>query len=369
MTIGQNQLDLSVKAESPSSAPEMGKQDFYLLIKDNKGNCLSFNYADSNSNLPYSGFNRSVPDYFRAIVKELIEENNFENKIGFNEFIKEIELDEATYRFLISRYNIFINGQEQNHNLIRLLDQYNFILKDSNQQLTKERNLNRINSRCISSVSHDFRTPLSIIYANLQLLEYHEFQLDKATIEDAFSLSRMAVKSLLRVLDKVTVIDSINKGRLEFNPSQVNLKMVCDNLVRGLNEAEVVSDRVEYIHDMSIQEVEIDEYLFTSLFTHLIFNALSYSKKNHKVLFESKIIAPDYIQFTVEDKGIGLTKEQLDTLSVFFASSDGFQTDIVGLGLAIVKECLCLQKGKVSINTELGKGTKFVIDLPVNLKF
>lgn len=369
MTIDHNQFDVSVKAESTQSVPVSGKQDCYLIVKDNKGKCLSFNYADSNSNLPYSGFNSPVPEYYRAVVKELVEENNCDNRVDFIEFIKEIELDERTFRFLISRYNISINGQEQNHFLIRLMDQLHLMLDDCNQQLNKEKGLNKMNSRCISSVSHDFRTPLSIIYANLQLLEYHEFQLDRATIEDAFSLSRMAVKSLLRVLDKVTVVDSINKGRLEFKPGQVNLKMACENLVKGLNEAEVVSDRVVYIHDQSIQEVEIDEYLFTSLFTHLIFNALSYSRKNHKVLFESKVIAPDYIQFTVEDNGIGLTVEQLDALSVFFASSEGFHTDIVGLGLAIVKECLHLQKGSIQINTELGKGTKFIIELPVNLKF
>lgn len=369
MTIDHNQVNSSAKEESILSIPEKGIQEHYLIVKDNKGKCLSFNYADSNSNLPYSGFDRPVPEYFRDVVKDLIEESNCNDGVGFDEFIKEIELEDTTCRFLISRYKVRINDQEQNHFLIRPVDQFNLILEDCNQQLSKERNLNKINSRCISSVSHDFRTPLSIIYANLQLLEYHEFQLDQATIEDAFSLSRMAVKSLLRVLDKVTVIDSINKGRLEFKPSQVDLKTVCESLVKGLNEAEVVSDRVEYKHDKLIQEVEIDEYLFTSLFTHLIFNALSYSKKNHKVLFESKIIKTGYIQFTVEDNGIGLTLEQLDSLSVFFASSDGLQTNTVGLGLAIVKECLLLQKGRVQINSELGKGTKFIIDLPVNLKF
>lgn len=369
MTIDPNQIDLAAKEASVQLIPEKEKQEYYLIVKDNKGTCLSFNFADSTSNLPFSGFDHPVPEYFRAIVKELMEESNCDDSAEFDEFIRESEFEDTSIRFLISKYHLNINGTPQNHYLIRPLDQFNSILEDCNQQLIKERNLNRMNSRCISSVSHDFRTPLSIIYANLQLLEYHEFQLDQATIEDAFSLSRMAVKSLLRVLDKVTVVDSINKGRLEYKPSLVNLKMVCDNLVRGLNEAEVISDRVEYIHDQSINEVEIDEYLFTSLFTHLIFNALSYSKKNHKVLFGSRLIAPDQIQFTVEDNGIGLTMEQLDSLSVFFAGVDGTQTNIVGLGLAIVKECLHLHRGKLQINSELGKGTKFIIDLPVNIKF
>lgn len=366
MTTNHNQVDVPIKEDSIHSTLKQGFQDYYLIVKDNKDKCLSFNYSNSNSQMPFSGFNCSVPEYFRIVVKDLIELNHNE-VAGFKEYIKDIEFDEAICRFLISEYNVNVNEIEQHHILIRLLDQFNTLLEDCNQQLSKERNLNKINSRCISSVSHDFRTPLSIIYANLQLLEYHEFQLDQATIEDAFSLSRMAVKSLLRVLDKVTVIDSMNKGRLEYKPSLVNLKLVCDNLVRGLNEAEVVSDRVEYMHDNIIQEVEIDEYLFTSLFTHMIFNALSYSKKNHKVFFKSQFISPDFVRFTVEDNGIGLTSEQLDSLNVFFASSEEYHSDIVGLGLAIVKECLLLHKGKVVINSEIGKGTEFIIDLPINI--
>ncbi len=360
------QTEVPASKDSMHSTIRKGIQDYYLIVKDNKGKCLSFNYCNSNSQMPYSGFNRQVPEYFRIVVKDLIDENYDIETSGFEEYIKEIEFDDTTCRFLVTKFNTSVNSIDQHHILVRFLDRFNSLLEDCNKELSKERNLNKINSRCISSVSHDFRTPLSIIYANLQLLEYHEFQLDQATIEDAFSLSRMAVKSLLRVLDKVTVVDSINKGRLEYKPSLVNLKEICENLVKGLNEAEVVPDRLQYNHDDTILEVEIDEYLFTSLFTHLIFNALSYSRKNHKVFFRSQLISSKCIQFTVEDNGIGLTIEQLNSLNDFFNSNDDYQAEIVGLGLAIVRECLQLQKGKVVINSELGKGTKFIIELPVN---
>lgn len=366
MTTSHIQKEVPIIEDSTNSTNRKGILDYYLIVKDNKGKCLSFNYCNSNSQLPYSGFKRPVPEHFRLVIKDLIDEKYDIETTGFEEYIKDIEFDDSTCRFLVTKFNVTVNSSDQHHILVRFLDQFNSLLEDCNRQLSKERNLNKINSRCISSVSHDFRTPLSIIYANLQLLEYHEFQLDQATIEDAFSLSRMAVKSLLRVLDKVTVVDSINKGRLEYKPSVVNLKLICENLVKGLNEAEVVPDRLQYDHDDSILEIEIDEYLFTSLFTHLIFNALSYSKKNHKVFFKSQLISTDCIRFTVEDNGIGLTVEQLDSLNEFFNSTDDFHSEIVGLGLAIVKECLQLQRGKVFINSELGKGTKFVIDLPIN---
>ncbi len=229
-----------------------------------------------------------------------------------------------------------------------------------------EKALSEINSMCISSVSHDFRTPLSIIYANLQLLEYHDFNLDKETIKDAFSLSRLAIKSLLRVLDKVTVIDSINKGRLEYKPAKVCLETLCTNLVKTLNEAEIATDRLIYIHDSSITEIEIDQYLFTSLFTHLIFNSLTYSKRDFKVVFESKLLSDNEIRFTVKDFGIGLSAAQLDVVNNFMTSDEKELIDGIGLGLIIVKECLLLQKGTIHIASEPGKGSLFTICLPIS---
>ena len=134
--------------------------------------------------------------------------------------------------------------------------------------------------------------------------------------------------------------------------------------MKELNDAEVIPDRIRYIHDERITEVQIDEYLFVSLFTHLIFNALSYSKKNHTIRFESYLEDDDSLTFYVEDFGIGLSQEQKDALSVFFDQQSSELPENIGLGLAIAKECLLLQKGKLSINSEIGKGSVFKITLP-----
>ncbi len=362
-----DQKQLVTLSNQELSAPGYGIEDkvFYTITKDSKGNNLSFNYCNSYSDSPYDGFDTTLPDYFAIVVEQIISEKFIPDNFGFDEYIKIIDHNGITYSFIITMYPFFHNGNNGFQYLIRLTNLLNSIVPGFNQQIIEERNLHKINQKCISSVSHDFRTPLSIIYANLQLLEYHEFQLDQATIEDAFSLSRMAVKSLLRVLDKITVVDSINKGRLEFKPCKVELKGLCDRLIKELNEAEVVPDRVKYIHDMRISEIEIDEYLFTSMFTHLIFNALSYSKKNHKVIFESKLISSECVQFIVEDNGIGLTSDQINALTMFINGYNSYLTDGVGLGFAIVKECLLLQKANLIVTSEIGKGSVFTINLPL----
>lgn len=344
---------------------ELSNHQYYIILKDKDGTQFSYNYCGCWSNTPYSGFSLEIPDHFRDIIERIL--SNSANELrDYNEYTITSKTNEGNWNFVITETKQVFDGRALYQILIRPTKAIDQIIEECKRELVNERKLNRMNCKCISSVSHDFRTPLSIIYANLQLLEYHEFQLDQETIEDAFSLSRMAVKSLLRVLDKVTVVDSINKGRLEYKPSRVSVKTLCESMVKELNEAEVLPDRVKYIHDNSIDEVELDAYLFNSLFMHLIFNALSYSKKNHNVLFESMAVSPNELRFTVTDKGIGLTAEQLQALTVYFSSIDKLDEGI-GLGLAIVRECLFLMKGTLTINSETGKGSTFIIDLPINI--
>jgi signal transduction histidine kinase len=226
--------------------------------------------------------------------------------------------------------------------------------------------LYEINAKCIASTSHDFRTPLSIIYTNLQLLEQHEVLLDKETRDDALLLSKMAVKSLVRVLDKTSIIDSINKNRLEYKPSIVNLHNICHKLTSELNDLELIPDRIIYLEDHAIGEVELDIYLFKQLFSNLILNALDFSRKQSKVSFESKCIDKFNVEFIIKDRGIGIDQKQVSDLEYFFNTDDVKITEGVGLGFIIAKECIRLQGGKIYIESTVGEGSMFTVKLPIN---
>jgi len=362
-------LDSSMNQQQISAvSPIKTEGAFYSFVKDVKGNCLSFNFSNSYSESPFTGFKKPLPSYWISVITAIIKQkcDSSNQEPSMEEYLYTIEIESNAYKFLITKVPITVMGDLYFHFYVKLYDKYNRVPSELCDRHSTEISLNKINSKCISSVSHDFRTPLSIIYANLQLLEYHELQLDHETIEEAFSLSRMAVKSLLRILDKVTIVDSINKDRLEFKPSKVELTVLCSSLVQELNDTEVIPDRVKYVHDPLITEIEIDEYLFENLFTHLIHNALDYSKKDHKVLFESQYINTDIIRFIIKDDGIGISPDQISNLNRFFNEDHFNLVEGIGLGLAIVKACLLLQKGTLQITSEIGKGSIFIVDLPIN---
>lgn len=232
--------------------------------------------------------------------------------------------------------------------------------------LQHEIELSMVKSKYISTISHEFRTPLSIIYSNLQLLENHRFQLDEETIGDAFELSRMAVKSLLRVLDKVTVIDAVNKNKMEFRPASVDLAALCIRIVKDLNEMEMYPDRIDLVIEPILQDIWIDESLFGHIFTNLLHNALSFSDKKLRVQFGVSLIDPGNALFVISDSGIGIPEEEQQyVFEPFYRASNSRNARGSGLGLAVVRECVRLHKGSVSFESKVGAGSVFKVILPV----
>jgi|GEM_PF-777916 len=237
------------------------------------------------------------------------------------------------------------------------------------QSLAYEMKLSDVKSKYISSISHEFRTPLSIIYSNLQLLESHQAELDAETVTEAYELSRMAVKTLLRVLDKVTVIDSIKKGRIEFRPALTNLPELCNKLVKELNELEMYPNRVEISFDDFSEKVSIDETLFSHIFTNLLLNALKFSDTKLKIQVEVKKPAPDRVAIVIKDQGIGIPEDELNFIfESFYRASNAKNSRGSGLGLAVVRDCLSLHKGEIYIESKVGAGTTVTATFPLTFQ-
>lgn len=252
------------------------------------------------------------------------------------------------------------------HALIRDISERKAMQEELRSSLEREIEQSNVKSKYISTISHEFRTPLSIIYSNLQLLENHRFELDADTINDAFELSRMAVKSLLRVLDKVTVIDAVKKGKLEYKPALSDLKLLCSGLVKDLNEMEMVPDRIDLVFGQIPDEIWIDESLFNHIFTNLLLNALKFSDKKSRVRFEVNMISPGVAGFTITDTGIGIPEDEINYIfEPFYRASNSKHARGSGLGLAVVWDCLKLHKGEISFESKAGAGSVFKVLLPV----
>lgn len=228
--------------------------------------------------------------------------------------------------------------------------------------LMREKELNRLKSRFISMVSHEYRTPLTAILSAAELLELfgvdmiHEERLEY--IDDI----KRSVDYLTSLLNDVLLINRSESGHLEFEPSSFDLIPFCMEMVKYAMEG--AKCKIEVNADPSAAKVYMDKKLLRHILLNLLSNAVKYSYEGGTVRFNI-ICKGERTDFEIVDNGIGIPPEdQKHLFQPFFRAENVSNVPGSGLGLPIVKYCTELHNGTVSFESSPGKGTKFVISIP-----
>jgi PAS domain S-box-containing protein len=236
--------------------------------------------------------------------------------------------------------------------------------EEMQKALQKEKELNEMKSRFVSMTSHEFRTPLTTIKSNIELLE---FQLDRKRVEIDHSMSRnfnrigSEVKRLTDLMNDILMIGRIESGKIPFKPEIVNLRTLCEDVV---NQSFAKRKDGRIINMMiPVEDIfcEIDPNIYHHIVSNLVSNAFKYSKdsSNPELHIEH---SKDSFKMKVVDYGIGIPEEEIPQLfDSFFRASNVENIQGTGLGLAIVKEFVNMHGGRIDIESELGKGTTISI--------
>lgn len=252
---------------------------------------------------------------------------------------------------------IIINAQDITH-LIKARNEIDNALK-------REQELSRQKTQFISTVSHEFRTPLTNISLNVQLLKKY---VETGKLERASeSLNRMnnATKRLTSLLNEVSLISKDQSGRLQFTPEIIDTHILIDELVDQqsylfLPYVEVIVKKGER------KNVMADATLISHVLGNLVSNAVKYSLSNDKIIvkIEQKV---NSLEIYVRDHGIGIPESEIDFLfNPYFRASNVKNIKGTGLGLSIVKKCVELHNGTISISSKEGKGTTVNCNIPMN---
>jgi signal transduction histidine kinase len=212
-------------------------------------------------------------------------------------------------------------------------------------------------------VSHEFKTPLTNIKAINQLLEKTA---DKADKTYAFILNaNHSIKRLERLIEDLLDVTRINAGLIDLNIEEFNFT---DALTHSIANVQLTSDkhRISFENSIDIKYMG-DQFRIEQVMVNLLNNAIKYSPQADKILVKAEIAAGS-LMVTVEDFGIGIAKEDIDQLFQRFyrVSKTAMLYQGVGLGLYIAAEIIKKHNGIFSIESELGKGSRFCFSLPLN---
>ena len=237
------------------------------------------------------------------------------------------------------------------------------ILRD----ITKEKEIDRMKSDFISFVSHELRTPLTIVKGFVTIM------LDDAsgrfTREQKEQLSYIneSIDRLSRIISNLLDISKIEAGKLRLQKESIDVVSLIKKVLRSFGiYAKSKRVKLETSFDSNLPRVLADSDRLTQVLTNLIDNAIKFSNKNAEVFIEAKD-GKDVIEVSVADSGIGISSEDFNRIfNKFQRVEKGVSAKLrgTGLGLPISKEIIQLHGGKIWVESEVGKGSKFTFTLP-----
>ncbi|MFK7949842.1 MAG: ATP-binding protein [Saprospiraceae bacterium] len=237
------------------------------------------------------------------------------------------------------------------------------------EALKREKHLNELKTQFVSMASHQFRTPLSVIKANMELFEMLKTQLSGKAIRQAeriITRTKNEINRLTVMIDDVLILGKLDATKTPYRPQQVDLTKLCKSIIDDEFDNESDNRKCQLIIKGESQLVWCDKNLMFHAITNLVSNAFKYSKGTPNPILELT-----YHETTVDiaiiDFGIGINKKDKQNLfQSFFRSQHVLDIKGTGLGLVIAKEFVELNNGTISIESELQKGSKFVIHLQIN---
>lgn len=232
------------------------------------------------------------------------------------------------------------------------------------ESLRKEKELNEFQAKFISTVSHEFRTPLTAILGAADLLEMFGNKWDQEKFREYVSRIQKASEYLTELINDLLTIRKSESGYMVSQPAKVHFYNLCHET------AKIVSCRYETTHEIELnynfedKYIWQDEKLLKTILLNLLSNAVKFSPKGGKVLFE---IYRDEckLAFSIKDDGIGMSSEDKEKLfEPFYRGTNSRKVLGTGLGLFIVKKSVELCGGTITLESQVDSGTTITVLIP-----
>jgi signal transduction histidine kinase/CheY-like chemotaxis protein len=227
---------------------------------------------------------------------------------------------------------------------------------------------NLYKSKFLAGMSHELRTPLNAILGFSELLEQELFGPLNARQSQYVKNVLKAGRHLLNLINDILDLSKIEAGRMELR-REWTLPAVLVDAVMAMAQPLAERRGVELSSSVApeVPELYIDPLRVKQVLHNLLSNAVKFTPRGGKVGLRLSV-AGSRLLIEVDDSGIGIAKEHLDQLFQEFnrfADSSEVETEGTGLGLALTRRFVVMHGGQISVESELGKGSKFSVFLPL----
>jgi len=329
-----------------------------LVVVDDKGKVIMMNPA-AEKLLGTSKKNKIG----KEVTENLSDEHLISlSKDGPDQDKKEIEVVSGqadTKKVLRASSAVIEDGNGQTVGMVSVLS-----------DITKQKELDRMKSMFVASVTHELRTPLLAIGKSIALmLTKTTGELTEAQ-EHFLAIADRNLKRLSTLINSLLDLSKLEAGKMEIKPEPSSIDKVIKESVDGLDVwAQSKHIRINRNIQDDLPNINIDADRITQVLINLLGNSIKFTPQQGNITVEAAMQGDNMaVEISIKDSGAGIAKEDLPKIfSKFYQSSERITSDIngTGIGLSIAKEIVSLHGGKIWVESEKGQGARFVFTLPL----
>ncbi len=235
-------------------------------------------------------------------------------------------------------------------------------------QLIKQRQISEIKTDFINNMTHEFKTPIATINLALDAIKNPKVIEDREKTQRYLQMIRDENKRMHAQVENVLRISKLEKRELEINKESVDIHEIIDDATEHVNL--IIEDRQGIINthfNAGRVTVLLNDVHFTNVIVNILDNAIKYSPEKPVIDIYTENVK-DFVIIKIKDKGAGMSKAaQKRIFEKFYREHTGDLHNVKGhgLGLAYVKRIVEDHNGQIAVESEKGKGSTFIIKLPL----
>lgn len=221
----------------------------------------------------------------------------------------------------------------------------------------------------ISLISHEFKTPLNVIYSAIQLIECVYFDKIPSRVQELMGNIKLNTFRQLRLANNLLDITKMTSGEVELNTRNIDIVYLSKSIVNS-TESYANQKNIEVLFKSNVESeiIKLDEEKYEKIILNLISNALKFTESGGRItviLFVDEVL--NLVEIKVIDTGVGIPKDKQELIFERFGQVDNNlsrQAEGAGIGLFIVRLLVDILGGTIEVESQVGRGSSFTITLP-----
>lgn len=232
----------------------------------------------------------------------------------------------------------------------------------------------KLQEELFTNVAHELKTPLNLIFSTDQLIEYYLennlLEVNKEKIRKGIDVIKQNCYRLTKLINNIVDLSKIESGFLKLNLSNENIVQIAEDIVQSISDY-VKRRKLNIIFDTNTEDKTIacDCDKIERVILNLISNVIKFTNTDGSI-YINIFDKGDIVEISVKDTGIGIDKKNQENIFERFRQVDkslSRNTEGSGIGLSLVKSIVEMHKGKISVESEAGKGSTFTVELPARI--